>query len=489
MQRLHRATLVMGLLSAIAGSIFPLIILMVSPVGWVLVIGLAVGAAFSTVSSIVRYRTFTYHIDDNELFIQEGGFEKSSRTIPFHRIQNVRLEQNLPCRLLKVATVQVETAGSSGPEAQLSVIGIEEARKMQQLAALHQGSDSDHGAAADRKEAGHLLRAVPLRELIAAGLTSQFATVLLGVFGLLPLVFPQFDFIGELPDPLEYLEWGLERIDFEPTGIVEAVLKERVTKTLLFILGGLIIALLGYVFLWFGFRLSIHRDLLNWDYGLFTRRTGSLPLHRLQLLKIEEPLLRRICKLATVKVDTASDQQTAQEDKTGRGMLLPIVSASAMKPIVRRLVPSNRELLWRRVSPHAVRRGTIRATLYLLLFVPFLISPLGWQVLWGLLLIPAFYLLNRLAYRHTGFSCDPHVLAYRRGWLNRTTHLLPLKHVQSATVQQTPFDRRLGLASVVVDAAGQTHTGGMPVIRHLPLDEARDLVKSLLEPRHGRRRD
>ncbi|MGK0189696.1 MAG: membrane protein YdbS with pleckstrin-like domain, partial [Verrucomicrobiales bacterium] len=52
-----------------------------------------------------------------------------------------------------------------------------------------------------------------------------------------------------------------------------------------------------------------------------------------------------------------------------------------------------------------------------------------------------------------------------------------------------PFDRRLGLASVLVDAAGQTHTGGMPTIRHLPLDEARELAHFLLAPQHGRRHD
>ena len=99
------------------------------------------------------------------------------------------------------------------------------------------------------------------------------------------------------------------------------------------------------------------------------------------------------------------------------------------------------------------------------------------------------YLINRKAYRFTGFSVDSHVFAFRKGWINRSTRYVPLGNIHLTTTYQSPFDRRLGLASLFIDTAGQTHTRGVPLVRHLPLHEARKLASYLLNPPRGLRKD
>ena len=130
-----------------------------------------------------------------------------------------------------------------------------------------------------------LLREVKLRELVAAGLTSQFATVLVAMFGLVPLVFPQFEFLDQFPDPLDVVDWIPDRFAEDQPGFLEFLLQENVLKSLTFVFGGVLVALLGYIFLWFGYKLFISEGMLSWEYGLFTRHTGGLPKKRLQLLK------------------------------------------------------------------------------------------------------------------------------------------------------------------------------------------------------------
>jgi membrane protein YdbS with pleckstrin-like domain len=56
---------------------------------------------------------------------------------------------------------------------------------------------------------------------------------------------------------------------------------------------------------------------------------------------------------------------------------------------------------------------------------------------------------------------------------------VPIDKIQAVEVRQSPLDRRLGLATLSVDTAGQAYTGGGPQINNLPIDEAREIAGAL----------
>ena len=400
--RLHPATLTMGVLNAITGAVIPVAVtavLGIWAISGLILFAAFVSAAVATVVNVIRYRTLTYQLTEDELLIQEGVLEKTQRVIPFRRIQNIRLEQGPVHRLLSVANVQIETAGTSGAEATLNVIGIKGARQLQRsVQGVTSGDTGPHESAPDESPPGELVRKVSLRELVTAGLTSQVTTFLVGLAGILPLIFPEFDFIpGPFPDPFEKLDELPEAVGWNPDGIVGFALKETIVKSLLLVTGGLLASVAGYVMLWHGFKLFRSGDTLTWQYGLFTHRTGGLPRRRVQVVKIEEPLLRRLAGLATVKADTGGDQMEAQQqDKTGRGVLLPVVASAMLPGVIAQTMDNRRELEWQRISPLAVRRGTLKASLIvLLLAIPGFFTPFRWQFLaWSAALIPLIYFLN-----------------------------------------------------------------------------------------------
>jgi putative membrane protein len=78
-----------------------------------------------------------------------------------------------------------------------------------------------------------------------------------------------------------------------------------------------------------------------------------------------------------------------------------------------------------------------------------------------------------------GYALSERYFCARRGWLGRSTHIVPINKIQAVEVSQSPFDRRLGLATLSVDTAGQAYTGGGPQINNLPLDEARAVAGAL----------
>ena len=57
-----------------------------------------------------------------------------------------------------------------------------------------------------------------------------------------------------------------------------------------------------------GFRLLRAGDDLRLEYGLLTRVTATIPIHRIQALTIQEGPLHRLCGRVTIRVDTAGGE-------------------------------------------------------------------------------------------------------------------------------------------------------------------------------------
>jgi len=158
-----------------------------------------------------------------------------------------------------------------------------------------------------------------------------------------------------------------------------------------------------------------------------------------------------------------------------------VLGARQLQELIPQIFPqlAGAEPSWKKVSPKAIMRGSKKGWLVVLVAMAGAVMPLGWFAVAFLPVFPLIYLLNLSSYRHTGYWMDGNYLATRKGWFTRQTLYLPVRNVQNVSLTETPFDRRLGLASITVDTAGQTNTGGGTTIRNLPMEEARRIQEAL----------
>ncbi|MEM9645383.1 MAG: PH domain-containing protein, partial [Planctomycetota bacterium] len=248
-------------------------------------------------------------------------------------------------------------------------------------------------------------------------------------------------------------------------------------------------SVVAFVVRYYGFHLRRHEDRITVSHGLFAAQEGSLSRRRIQSVKLEEGVLRRWLGRASVRVDNAGDREEVDDNKK-RNVLLPVAPVRLAIQLVCELVeglddlhftplgaertdsdPKSR-LDWQRLSPLAIQRGSRKGWLVAMLALIQLSWAFGWYSLCILPAFPAIYLLNRQWFRYTGFCVGERHFLLSRGWVNRSTLCLPLENIQNVTVFQSPFDRRLNLATLSIDTAGQSNTGGGPVIRNLPLRTA-----------------
>jgi putative membrane protein len=488
--RLHPLTIAFGLLKAARGIIpvVPLLLFGNKIYGFMLLLAVT---ASTLAAALARYFSFTYRIEGNELVTQQGILERKQRSIPLERIQEIRIEQGVLHRVFDVVDAKIETGGGEGAEASLSVLSRSEVDRLRQAVferAAKIRLDAGAGAVEGRVDVAPervVIRRLGLKDLVLIGLTTNHIISALALAGAL------WNFVEDFLQDSFYRRAG-ETLYRESSRffIREAApaIALAVAVALAFILIGLIVSTVVAIIRFYGFTLSLSGENLHRRYGLLTRRSSSLPRRRIQVLKIEEKLLRRLFGLATLRADTSGGQRDNEDDDSGRDVLLPITRRVAVTPLLTTFFPDfdagSTEgaggVEWRRVSRLAIRRGAVKGAIVCALAAAILFG-VYWRIaaLWPLALLPFVYFISVANYRNLGYALSGRYFCARRGWAGRSTHIVPIDKIQAVEVRQSPFDRRLGLATLSVDTAGQAYTGGGPQINNLPIDEAREIAGAL----------
>jgi putative membrane protein len=491
--RLHPLTIAFSLLKAARGIIPAMSLLFFGNKVYGFTLLMAVVAS-TVATALARYFSFTYRIEGNELITQHGIFERKQRSIPLERIQEIRVEQGVLHRVFDVVDAKIETGGGGGAEASLSVLSRSEVERLRRAVferAARIRSDAGAGRGEERVAGAPgrvIIRRLGLKDLVLIGLTTNHLISALALAGAI------WNFAEDLLQDSFYKR-ARETLYRESSRFF---MRDAAPAVALALAVALAVILIGMIFStavaiirFYGFTLSLSGEDLHRRYGLLTRRSSSLPRRRIQVLKIEEKLFRRLFGLATLRADTSGGQRDNEDDDSGRDVLLPITRRGAVDPLLRIFFPDFDAgptggaegaggVEWRRVSRLAVRRGAIKGAVVCALAAAILFVA-NWRIaaMWPLALLPLVYFISVANYRNLGYTLSGRYFCARRGWAGRSTHVVPIDKIQAVEVRQSPLDRRLGLATLSVDTAGQAYTGGGPQINNLPIDEAREIAGAL----------
>ncbi|GAB4234328.1 MAG: hypothetical protein Kow00109_07350 [Acidobacteriota bacterium] len=487
-QRLHPATLWVPLLTRIGGYFAGLVPLAIF-VGFRTAV--MVGAALllaGALAPVIRYAAFQFRLEEDALHIRHGLLWIQERRIPWRRVQRVEIVQGPIHRFMGVARVVIRTAGEEEQEAELDVVSRALAVRIQEAATRQQPRSGEPAAPEEPESIEQPLLQLSWGELLLGGLSSRLASTLVALVGVVAY-FGAVTAVGgalakfAFPQPMEMI-WNapIARL-FRGTPAepwLRLLLEDTLAKSVLLVLGGLAFAVAQFAVRYGGYELSRKQGTLCWSFGLLRRRTQSLAPDRVQALKVEQSWLRRRLGLADLWVDSAGEHREAEEEKK-REPFVPVIAWRRLPVLLAEILGPEVTVdpVWEPVSPQAVRRRVRVRWLVLLLAGVLLWRPFGWFVL---SLLPAFPLVPwwvRLWYRHFGYALEPAYLVTRSGWFHRRILFVPYHNIQNVEYRQSPFDRRWNMASIRVDIAGQTNTGGGPTIRYLPAERARELAREI----------
>lgn len=381
------------------------------------------------VAGSVQWWFTRYVIDGTEIRVHTGAVFKSSRRIPFERLQSVDISEPIFARVFGLAELRLEMAGGGKSRTTLRYLPLGDARSLRRLIL-----ERAHGRAADDRMDGAveddfgdfapanqsvICRVGPARVLQAAVLSLDFAALTLVLAVVVGVGMIADTVIGALaatfPLALAWLQFLSRRV----IGQWEFMLTDTPSG------------------------LRIQR-------GLLTRSSQTLPFDRIQGVASVEPLIWRQLGWRRLDVDVAgyasSDDETSSKPST---TLLPVADRPLAFRVIERILPGACENQMEHTGVSAKSRW---------------FAPIGWRFRW--------------------LGVGRTTICSATGWITRRVSLVPHHKTQSVALRQGPLQRLLGLATLDV------HTPDGPVrarVKHLDAPAARrQAVEQLTRARQAR---
>lgn len=416
------------------------------------VLGLVGLALLVLAYEVAYYRRFNYDLTAETLDIHSGVISRREREIPYRRIQNVDISQNILQRVLGIAAVNVETAGGSTTEAAIRYVSKEAATALQRDVRERKRSeqketekpdvDPETGEPIDRPSREHEpeeLFAIEPTELALVGALSFDprvpALIIALLTGAIPFVSPVFP-------------------DTESTVILAlGVLVVAVAIVSLSWVAGAISSIVNY----WDFRLTRTEEELQYERGLLQRYSGSIPFDKIQTIAIEDNPLKRQFGYATLAVETAG---YAPGQASGRGSeaAVPLASLERVHRLAHELEEFGEPEFTR--PPKRIRLRYVKR--YLLAIGA--LTAIGYGISWYFETAFPWYLpviaavlspfAGHYKWVHRGYWLGDDHLVTRNGFWSRSAKVVPYYRIQTVIDSRTIFQRRYDVGTAIADTAG-----------------------------------
>ena len=415
------------------------------------------GVAIPVALGVIRYITTRYRITPTQVELQRGLLSRKVLTAPLDRVRAVELTSSPIHRVLGLAKVEIGTASAGRPDTDkfvLDSLPLAQAREMR-VALLHRAEPSSDESSTPETSPEALEDAVLLqfdrRWVRYAPLTSSGNVIAAGLLAVLgqfgegigERVFENFDVVGWVQD----LSLAIA-VPIAVGGFLFA-----------FLLLGAVFSVLGYLITNWNFTLS--RDAGGRSFhvrrGLFTNTETSLERERVRGLEVIEPLGLRLAGAARL----AAIVTGVSGSESSRSQLVPPAPRGVVDATGSEVLELS-EPLHLSLTKHGVaaqRRRYTRALMGALVLpavavVLVVTTPVyWWVVLPTLLAVPVALLLAADRYRRLGHALSEGYLVVRSGSLRGRRDVLQRSGIIGWNVQQSWFQRRAGLVTLVATTA------------------------------------
>ena len=441
--------------------------------------------------ALIYHRRFQYRIDEKNIRVRKGFFERKELKVPFDRVQTTGMSQPIYMKPLGLTRFTLQTPGAAITEVALPGIPFTQAEALRDRIASIQykgqpgesSQDSPNGIEEDsespaKPEAVALFEAKP-GDLFLYGLTNNQIWIMIGalsgpLFGILE------DRIGSLVEWLQGLAlFQMLNLGESPFLLVFLVI------VLLLVFGALLMSLSGVLAIvrFYRYRLTAESDGFKSRFGLLDRREKTLKkikLHSIQL--VQTAIGRAIGRWHLIGHQTGMSE-LAELSGGSQKFLVPGVPNARIFDMAEGLDDYEfNDPDWQPIDPLFRRVLTVRISLLMIAFAVliqllptdhlFTMDIVSLVTLAGnLLLLP----MIRLRCKRWGYVRQTDMLLIRSGFIGQSIMRFELQRCQQLRVKQSPLQRRRGLANLVIRLPH-----GEVVIPWIEFEQARDLANILL---------
>ena len=436
------------------------------------VLGFIVLLGIQLVYSYKSYLNFKFHMNDAHFYLKEGIFKVSEIDIPFDRIQNININQNLIQQMLNVVGVEIETAGQGNAEISIKALKKEDANalknKLLEQKHLQQESSlvDQETPSKVKSTSGHQIFKLDLPQLVKVGLSSNylkgFGLVL--AFGLTVLQFINdilTNFTGEKFDP---------DLDGMPHSSPYLVLSSLVFILVL----SFLVTISSTVLKYFDLKVVQLKTDFEVQYGLIKRVNKVIKKEKTQVFETVENPISKFFKIKSLYVSQASSNSLRNKNKIG----LVGVSSAEIQILFESLFDLNFNQTF--ILFHSNFRYGLRLLYrYLILciaitaFTYVTVNPIT-GIGAGTVLLCLFAFLSFLQYKKSSLELNDDLIKINSGSIHSKQKYISIHKIQSVALAQNIFQQYNAYADLILYTASGTEK-----VQYISLEDTYKIINYL----------
>ncbi len=485
--------LIKGLKSLIVFFVFGYFSISSRSSWYMLALPVLLGAG-ALIGPFLNYYFTKFHIENENFIINKGWLNKENKSIPLERIQSINISQNVIQRILGIAALEVETAGSKAKE--LEIPGLEKAFADQLKKFLNESKRQVTATIADGAQETGTIENEPLDQLdeeqlfekAGTSTTEHLPTVILdlGILDLLKIGITQnhlksgilalgvvIGFWYKIKDIAEafFLEY-VEQFSIENT-VKSATISIVVLGLIAFIVASVLVSMITTINKFWDFRMIKQDDYLEVTMGLLNRREVKIPLNKIQLLEFHSNPLRKLLHFHTCKIF-----QAQSEDNKLTSIEVPACKPHKIKELQELIFDSTIQEadteLHTNPWSHARLRFYITGTFSALAITAAYLFEFYWAIGVVLFLL-AFNVFSAYQYGLASkLIQDEDFVVFYKGWLFKSITISPIYKTQAVEKWRSIFLKRRKETHIKIHTAA-----GSRGLRYLKENQVTRLINSV----------
>ncbi len=314
---------------------------------WLFVAIVGVLVVFAIAQPLLKYFTFTYQLNEQEIDVKHGLIFRKQNHVPYDRIQNVAVKQWFFLKPFNLVTLEIETAGHSGEGPEVTLIAVPLTLRDELTERRRLANVGDEGALANMpsdvansagdtegiqsKTLDRSVEASPdaiykitSKDLLKFAATSPaFLTALLAISAV----------YGRLQRVISEQLLNTAMKDLGQAGWIVIVAGLLIVVLVLY-LGSIVVIFIQY----YQFTLTLSNGQLTTERGLFQRNTVTLAQTRIQAVRVSQPLLRSWLHMATIKLVVIASAKKEKDSDADNFVIMPMIAQNQVDSFLKQFV-------------------------------------------------------------------------------------------------------------------------------------------------------
>ena len=280
------------------------------PTGFDLLVFVIVSLVFVFILSIyayIQYYYFEYSFDfeKSEFLVKKGWLKKTKLSVPFEKIQQVNINQNIIHKVFSLYEIQMDTAGSKDTEVDIKAVSKEIAEDFKQISEpIKKITSKNIDYSIDIKKSGESLE-IDLLTLVKTGLTSRYFETLGAIIA---LFFAGLAMLNDLE-----IDYAPAVVDFYYETDFNLLAVSIITFVAIYIV--LMVNLCLTLIKYYGYKAFKKLQNLEVKYGLIQTKSILLSPIKVQEFRSTQNWIQKKINLRNVRISQASSMHVAAPNR------------------------------------------------------------------------------------------------------------------------------------------------------------------------------